>query len=105
MTAQINDYVKYAGEEWALAGANGEPLFEPKAFGLEPREGEGTREELSIDGRGGAAAMTLSMNPGLLPRARMGRRPCRRVARRGTRIASEGAHDTTRPAARPPRTH
>src|SRR4051812_48640333 len=38
MTAQINDVVKYAGEDWKLAGANGGRLFDPKAFGLQPRE-------------------------------------------------------------------
>jgi hypothetical protein len=37
MTAQINDSVRYAGEDWALAGVNGGPLFDPTEFGLEPR--------------------------------------------------------------------
>ena len=37
MTAQINDVVRHAGDDWGLAGANGKPLFEPKAFGLEVR--------------------------------------------------------------------
>ena len=35
MTAQINDTLTYAGDEWSLAGVNGGPLFEPTAFGLE----------------------------------------------------------------------
>jgi len=37
MTAQIADSVLYAASDWALAGINGEPLFDPNAFGFKLR--------------------------------------------------------------------
>jgi hypothetical protein len=36
VTAQVPDLVRYAGDEWVLAGVRGEGLFDPARHGLHP---------------------------------------------------------------------
>lgn len=66
MTAQINDVVTYEEDEWELAGANGEPLFDPNAFGLVPRA------ICSICWRGYTCAYELRDNQLFLDRVSIG---------------------------------